>query len=174
MVTSSHEKKFCVTGVLWREFTGHRRIPLTKVNDAELWYFLWSAPEQTGEQTIEPPVIWDVIAPIITSPLWNVSIYFLLILPLTISGMQFFFPPYDVFALGRIWRVLLPWTSLGSNSSNGLLECGIGTDLVTWIVSPATKHSHQYGKYDYLQRCQAMDHLGEIYEHAFMYVQSGT
>ena len=42
-------------------------IPLTKANDAER--FLWSAPEQTVEQTIETPVIWDAIAHIMTS-LW--------------------------------------------------------------------------------------------------------
>ena len=34
--------------------TGHRASPLTKINDAELWCFLWSAPEEnvwvnTGE-----------------------------------------------------------------------------------------------------------------------------
>ena len=28
------------------EFTGHRWIPHTKASDAELWCFLWSAPEQ--------------------------------------------------------------------------------------------------------------------------------
>ena len=38
---------FRVTGPLWGEFTGHRWIPLKKASDAELWYFLWSAPEQT-------------------------------------------------------------------------------------------------------------------------------
>ena len=41
------------------EFTGHRWIPLTKASDAELWYFPWSTPEQTVEQTIKTPVIWD-------------------------------------------------------------------------------------------------------------------
>ena len=30
-------------------FTGHRNIPLTNTSDAELWCFLWSAPEQTVE-----------------------------------------------------------------------------------------------------------------------------
>ena len=30
---------------LWWEFTGHQQIPLTKASDAELWCFLWSAPE---------------------------------------------------------------------------------------------------------------------------------
>ena len=41
--------------------------PLTKASDAELWWFLWSAPEQTIEQTIETPVIRYVIALIMTS-----------------------------------------------------------------------------------------------------------
>ena len=50
------------TGPLWEEFSGYRLIPLTKASDAELWCFLWSAPEQTVEQTIKTPVIWDAIA----------------------------------------------------------------------------------------------------------------
>ena len=41
-----------------RGITHHREIPLTKASDAELWYFLWSAPEQTVEQTIVTPVIY--------------------------------------------------------------------------------------------------------------------
>ena len=36
---------FSATGLLCREFTGHRWIPLTKASDAELWCFLWSATE---------------------------------------------------------------------------------------------------------------------------------
>ena len=40
---------------------------LTKASDAQLWVFLWSAPEQTVEKTIERPVICDAIAPIMTS-----------------------------------------------------------------------------------------------------------
>ena len=43
--------------------------PYTKASDAELWCFIWSAPEQTIEQRIETPVIWDAIAIIMTS-LW--------------------------------------------------------------------------------------------------------
>ena len=35
--------------------------------DAELWCFLWFAPEQTIQQTIEKPVIWDAITLIMTS-----------------------------------------------------------------------------------------------------------
>ena len=57
MMTSSNENIFRVTGPLWGKFTGHRWIPLTKASDAELWCFLWSAPEQTVEQTMETPVI---------------------------------------------------------------------------------------------------------------------
>ena len=33
--------------------------PFIKASDAEFWCFLWSAPEQTVEQIIETPVIWD-------------------------------------------------------------------------------------------------------------------
>ena len=49
MMTSSSENIFRVTGPLCGEFTGLRWIPLTKASDAELWYFLWSAPGQTVE-----------------------------------------------------------------------------------------------------------------------------
>ena len=39
-----------VRGIQW--------IVITKASDAELWCFLWCAPEQTLEQTIDMPVIW--------------------------------------------------------------------------------------------------------------------
>ena len=51
MMTSSNGNIFRVTGPLCGEFTGLRWIPRTKASDAELWYFLWSASEQTIEQT---------------------------------------------------------------------------------------------------------------------------
>ena len=66
-MTSSNENNFRVTGPLWGEPTGHRWIHLTKASDAELWCFLWSAPEQTVEQTIQALVILDAIALIMTS-----------------------------------------------------------------------------------------------------------
>ena len=44
MMTSSNGNIFRVTGPLFGEFTGHRWIPRTKANDAELWCFLWSVP----------------------------------------------------------------------------------------------------------------------------------
>ena len=61
-------KHFRVAGPLWGElFIGEQWIPLTKASDADLWYFLWSTPELTVEQTIETPVIWDAITLIMTS-----------------------------------------------------------------------------------------------------------
>ena len=59
-----------ILGPLWGESTGYH----TKTSDAELWCFLWSAPQQTVEQTIETPVIWDAIALIMTS-LWCDKFY---------------------------------------------------------------------------------------------------
>ena len=47
MMTSSNGNIFPVTGLLCGEFTGHQWIPRTKASDAELWCFLWSAPEYT-------------------------------------------------------------------------------------------------------------------------------
>ena len=35
-----------LTGSLWWESTGHQWIPLTKANGADLWCFLWSAPDR--------------------------------------------------------------------------------------------------------------------------------
>ena len=49
MMTSSNGNTFRVTGHLCGEFTGHRWIPRTKASDAELWCFLWSAPDWTAE-----------------------------------------------------------------------------------------------------------------------------
>ena len=45
MMTSSNGNIFRVIGPLCGEFTSHRWIPRTKAGDAELWCFLWSAPE---------------------------------------------------------------------------------------------------------------------------------
>ena len=58
---------FSLFDTLWGKSAGNWWIPLTKASDVELWCFLWYAPEQTVEQTIETPVIWDAIALIMTS-----------------------------------------------------------------------------------------------------------
>ena len=62
MMTSSNENIFRVTGPLWWKSTGHQWIPLTEASDMELWCFLWLAPKETVEQTIDTLVIWDAIA----------------------------------------------------------------------------------------------------------------
>ena len=49
MMTSSNGNIFRVIGHLCREFSGHRWIPHTQANDAELWCYLWSAPEKMVE-----------------------------------------------------------------------------------------------------------------------------
>ena len=62
-MTSSNGNIFHVTGPLWwGESSSHRWIRLTKASDMELWRFLWSAPEQAVEQTMETIVFWDAIA----------------------------------------------------------------------------------------------------------------
>ena len=75
MKTSSHVNIFLVTGPLWRESTGNRKIPIPKARDAELRCFLWSEPVQTAEQLIETQMIWDSISLIMTS-LWGIQDYF--------------------------------------------------------------------------------------------------
>ena len=67
MMTSSNGSIFHVTGPLCGDFTRHRWIPRTKASDMEPWCFMWSTPEQTVEQTVETPVIWDTITLIMTS-----------------------------------------------------------------------------------------------------------
>ena len=53
------------------ESTGQRWTPFTNTSDAELWSFLWAMPEQSIEQTIVAPVMWDVIALIMTLLWWK-------------------------------------------------------------------------------------------------------
>ena len=50
-----------------RESTGHWGFPSQGPLTRSFHFFLWSATEQTVEQTIETPVIWDAIALIMTS-----------------------------------------------------------------------------------------------------------
>ena len=59
MMTSLNGNIFCVTGTLWGEST--------KASDAELWCFLWCAPEPTAEQTLEMLVNWNASELIVTS-----------------------------------------------------------------------------------------------------------
>ena len=61
MMTSWNGNIFHVTGPSWGETTSHQGIPLTKAGDAELWCFLWCAPKQASEQTLDVPAHCDVI-----------------------------------------------------------------------------------------------------------------
>ena len=54
----------------WPFMRGIHRSPVKspyKASDAELWCFLWVAPEPTDEQTMGTPVISNAIALIVTS-----------------------------------------------------------------------------------------------------------
>ena len=44
-IVTSNGDIFRITGPLCGEFIGPRWIPLTQASDAELWCFLWSAPQ---------------------------------------------------------------------------------------------------------------------------------
>ena len=68
MMTSSNGSIFRVTSLLCGEFIGHRWIPRTKTSDTEIWYSLWSAPQQMTKQTVETQVLWGAIAFVMTSP----------------------------------------------------------------------------------------------------------
>ena len=59
--------KYRNTGLLWGDSACHWWIPLAKASDVELSCFLWAAPKQMVQQTIEMPVIWEAIPLIITS-----------------------------------------------------------------------------------------------------------
>ena len=127
MLTPSNGNNFRVTGLLCGEFTGHRWIPRTKAGDAELWSFLWSAPEPTVQCIMETPVIWDAIAFIMTSLKWigsisssaMAAIYYgqenelelhneRKILPTTTAGERYDYRPTDGNILeGMIYNVII-------------------------------------------------------------------
>ena len=61
-MTSSKGNIFRVTGILWGVNSPHK-------GQWEILRFVWFLPEQTlmVEQTIKTQMIWDAIAPIMTS-----------------------------------------------------------------------------------------------------------
>ena len=65
IITSPNGKFVGVTCHLWGNppVTGESPPP-PKASDADCWCFLWSSLEQTAEQTIETPLIWNAIAPV--------------------------------------------------------------------------------------------------------------
>ena len=65
MITSSNGNIFRVTGPLCGEFTGHRRIPLTKASGAELWCFFGL---RLNKRLSKQPRRWWFETP--SHPLW--------------------------------------------------------------------------------------------------------
>ena len=51
----------------WPSMKEIHRWPVTKVDDGELWCFIWSVREHMVEQTFESSVIWKAIALVVTS-----------------------------------------------------------------------------------------------------------
>ena len=49
---------FRISGLLWKESTGHRWFPLTKGHQ---WWFIWCWPKRAVGNTVELPVIWDTM-----------------------------------------------------------------------------------------------------------------
>ena len=99
MMTSSSGNNFRVTGPLWGESIGHWLIPRIKPSDAELSCLLWSVPEQTVEQIIETPMIWDAIGLIIFAVWYKADI------------CKTNTPPSSARELPDV-----PWTSTGTRS----------------------------------------------------------
>ena len=64
MMTPLNGNIFSVNGPVWGESTSHRWIPSQRPVTRSFDFFS-PVPEQTAEQTIETPVIYDVIALII-------------------------------------------------------------------------------------------------------------
>ena len=75
MMTSSNGNFFRVTGPLWGESTGQRWIPLTKGEWRGSLMFLCCYSEQAVEQTLDKPVIRDVMTVMWSRPKaeWNAS-----------------------------------------------------------------------------------------------------
>ena len=59
VMTSSYRNILPVTGPLWGESTGG--FPAQRLVTQNFVVFLWFAPEQTVEQSVELPVLWDAM-----------------------------------------------------------------------------------------------------------------
>ena len=66
-MTSANGNICRVIDTLWGESTDHQWIPHTKASEVEILCFLWCAPEETAEQTVQILVIRDALALIPTS-----------------------------------------------------------------------------------------------------------
>ena len=130
MMTSSNGNIFSVFSYLFCD----RRIPLTKTS----WCFLWSAPEQTVEQTMETRVIWDAISLIMTS-LWGRVTHICAKKPSLIIGSDNGFSPTRCQAI--IWGTagILLIGPLGTNFSGILMEMQIFSSTKIYLKMPSGK-----------------------------------
>ena len=105
-------------------------ISRTKASDAELWSFLWYAPEPTVEQRMETPVIWDAIALIMALSVSSILTHWgqvthICVSKLTIIGSDNGLSPSRRQAI--IWPyagilLIRPW---GTNFSEILIEINV-------------------------------------------------
>ena len=111
IMTSSNGNIFHITSLLCGEFTGDRWIPYTKASDAELWCFLWSAPEPTVEQTMETPVIWDAIVLIMMSLwcIWSIRVMWITRDRLNLARNWFV---WIMSLVSEIWMIVISTISL--------------------------------------------------------------
>ena len=108
----------------------HRRIPFTKASVAKLWCFLWSAPEQTVEETIVTPVVWDAIAPNKTSPKWVAESQRRALIPTIPSLYQRKIKTATIISNEPNWLAPSQWeTSLRSNAVSHWLGAKLQSTL---------------------------------------------
>ena len=133
-MTSSNGNIFRVTGLLCGEFTGPRWILRTKASDAELWCFLWSAPEinswvnnpEAGDLrrhrahcdvSVMSPDVWMLYRNTQHQPVWPISAHTHIYIYIYIIGLSnrlsptwhqinmFYIPP----SIFYTWELNISW-----------------------------------------------------------------
>ena len=110
-----------------------------KASDAELWCFLWSAPEPTVEQTMETLEIWDATTLIVTA--FRCKTYFgqhnsyTRLTQLGISSRGHYWNCYPgvlyVKSLQLVWRKVISYTECRSSNESHRLNCMMGCQDVS-------------------------------------------
>ena len=161
-MTSSNGNIFHVTGHLCGEFTGHRWIPPTKSSDAELWYFIWSAPEQAIEQVFEQDLRRrrahnDVPASQMFS--WNTSRKHIDKHWNTLTNIL----QTTILSLSFLWTFLIKWKIVKTCSqlSNRQFSIGLGNDLAPqlWFMKWVDKVESSFWR-----RLRFVNLLNEYYD----------
>ena len=142
MMMSSNGNILCIASPLWGESTSHWWIPLTKASAVEIWYFLWSVPEQTVAQTQDSSDLgchhahYDV-----TVMLWEICVSWLLfpgsLLCPVISN-------HDIDC--AMWMVpCLPWGKISTTCSISVLRND--REFQHIFVFPSTKNHPPKGQH---------------------------